>query len=105
MYTVTNRIKVKKGMGQKMAPLFTSGKELLEFEGFHKVEVHVSTQHEEYDEMNVMMYWDALAHFEHWRASDSFKKAHARDAGNGHGASPVISNQVVISELVSTLSE
>ena len=56
MITVTNRLQVKKGFGAKMAPAFTSGKSLLDFEGFQKVEVNVSTQYEEYDEMQVMMY-------------------------------------------------
>ena len=103
MFTVTNRILVKKGFGHKMAPAFTSGKELLNWEGFNKVEVNVSTQPEEHDEMNVMMYWDTLAHFEAWRNSDDFRNAHKRDS-NGSGDSPVISNRVVISEIVTTLA-
>ena len=63
----------------------------------------VSSINEEHDELNVVMYWDTLENFEAWRASDAFKKAHSRD-GQGHGESPVISNQIVISEIVSTLT-
>ncbi|KYG89876.1 heme-degrading monooxygenase IsdG [[Bacillus] sp. KCTC 13219] len=103
MYTVSNRFLVKKGMGHKIAPAFTSEKELLDFEGFHKVEVSVCTQNREHDEMNVMMYWQALENFQTWRASDSFKKLHARDA-QSNGESPIISNQIVIAEIVATLS-
>ena len=55
MYTVTNRIKVKKGFAVKMAPNFTKPGPLQQFEGFEKVEVLVSTQFEEYDEMSVVM--------------------------------------------------
>lgn len=102
MYTVSNRIKVKKGFGAKMAPAFTSGQELAAFEGFIKVEVNVSTQPEEHDEMNVMMYWDTLEQFEVWRASDAFKNAHKRDGSGGHSESPVLSNEIVIAEVIST---
>ena len=103
MYTVANRFVMKKGMAHKFAPAFTSGKELTEFEGFHKVEASVSNINEEHDELNVVMYWESLENFESWRASDSFKKAHSR-AGQGSGESPIISNQIVISEIVSTLT-
>lgn len=102
MFTVSNRIKVKKGFGAKMAPAFTSGHELATFEGFIKVEVNVSEQSEDYDELNVMMYWDTLEQFEAWRASDAFKSAHKRDGGGSHGESPVLSNEIVIAEIIST---
>ena len=102
MFTVANRLKVKKGFGVKMAPAFTSGKELVSFKGFVKVEVNVSTQKEEYDELNVMMYWETLEQFEAWRASDEFKNAHKRDANSSHGESPVLSNEIVIAEIVAT---
>ncbi|MBB5149974.1 heme oxygenase [Ureibacillus thermosphaericus] len=102
MYTVTNRIKVKKGLAKKMAPLFTQPGPLLTFKGFRKVEVLVSTQFEDYDEMNVVMYWDSLEEFEAWRASDAFKEAHKRPSGNSEEA-PTLENVIVISEVVSTL--
>lgn len=104
MFTVSNRIKVKKGFGAKMAPAFTSGEDLSTFEGFVKVEVNVSTTNEAYDELNVMTYWETLEQFETWRASDSFKNAHKRDGGADHGASPVLSNEIVIAEILSTQS-
>lgn len=101
MYTVSNRIKLKKGFGEKMAPAFVSGKELVDFEGFVKVEVNVSTQSEEYDELNVMMFWEQLDNFKAWRASDEFKAAHKRDASS-HGESLVLSNEIVIAEILHT---
>ncbi|MEC1178386.1 antibiotic biosynthesis monooxygenase [Metasolibacillus meyeri] len=103
MYTVSNRFIVKKGMGHKMAPAFISEKELLDFEGFQKVEVSVCTQNGEHDEMNVMMYWTSLENFQTWRASDSFKKLHSREV-KSNGESPIISNQVIIAEIVATLA-
>lgn len=104
MITVTNRIQVKKGFGKKMAPAFTSGKALLDFEGFQKVEVHVSTQYEEYDEMQVMMYWDTKEQFEVWRNSDAFKNAHKRDGGKSEH-SPVLNSEIVIAELAAESSK
>ena len=62
MITVTNRIKVKKGIAEKMAPQFVQPGPLQEFEGFQKVEVLVSTQFEEYDEMSVVMYGVKVMH-------------------------------------------
>lgn len=103
MITVTNRILVKKGFGMKMAPAFTSGKSLLNWDGFHKVEVNVSTQDEAHDEMNVMMFWDSVAHFEAWRASDDFKNSHKREGNGNSENSPVIGSKIVIAEIASTL--
>lgn len=104
MYTVANRFILKKGVAHKMAPAFTSGKELTEFEGFQKIEVGISSVNEEQDELNVVMYWENLENFEAWKQSDAFKKSHSREVkGNGNGESPIISNQIVISEIVSTL--
>lgn len=104
MITVTNRIKVKKGFGEKLAPAFTSGKSLLDFEGFQKVQVLVSTQHDDYDEMQVMMYWDNHESFEVWRNSDAFKKAHNKNSGNAE-ESPVISNEIIIAKVASELTK
>ena len=106
MFTVTNRILVKKGFGHKMAPAFTSGKSLLNWEGFNKVEVNVCTQPEDHDEMNVMMFWDTIENFEAWRNSDDFKNAHNREGSAGENPnSPVISSRIVISEIAAVLAK
>lgn len=105
MYMVTNRIKVKKGMAEKLAPNFTRPGALQTFAGFQKVEVAVAKNFEEYDEMSVHMYWDTLEHFHAWRESDAFKAAHSRPAqgeSNTEG-SPMLGSQIVIAEIVSTL--
>lgn len=106
MYTVTNRIKMKKGMAHKMAPNFTKPGPLQQFKGFNKVEVNVSTQFEEYDEMSVVMFWDTLEDFAVWRESDEFKAAHKRPSnGEPNPDSPVISSQIVVAEIVSSISK
>ena len=56
-----------------MAPLFISGKYLLNWEGFNKVEVNVCSEPEDHDEMNVMMFWDTVEQFKAWRESEDFK--------------------------------
>lgn len=106
MITVTNRIQVKKGMGEKMAPMFTQPGPLQEFEGFNKVEVLVSTQFEEYDEMQVIMYWDTQEQFEVWRASDAFKQSHKRsEGGEPDPNSPVIGSQIVIAKVAASITK
>lgn len=104
MITVTNRIQVKKGFGMKMAPAFTSNQGLLNFDGFQKVEVNVSTQNEEYDEMQVMMYWEDQEKFGIWRNSDDFKNSHKRDSGDPE-QSPVIKSELIIAEVAATLTK
>lgn len=103
MITVTNRMQVKKGMGMKMAANFTKNQGLLEFDGFEKVEVNVSTQNEDYDEMQVMMYWNSKEEFEVWRNSDDFKNSHKRGGGD-EGESPVIKSELIMAEVASVLS-
>lgn len=104
MITVTNRIRVKKGMAEKMAPMFTKGGPLETFEGFQKVEVLVSTQFDDHDEMSVVMYWDNEESFNVWRESDEFKAAHKRPEGVQPNAdSPMLGSQIVIAKVAGSL--
>ncbi|ATP39541.1 heme-degrading monooxygenase IsdG [Solibacillus sp. R5-41] len=108
MITVTNRIKVKKGMAMKMAPNFAKPGPLQQFEGFEKVEVLVSTQFEEYDEMSVVMYWASKENFEAWRESDAFKETHKRPAASTNGEqaeSPMLGSQIVVAEVAASVSK
>lgn len=106
MITVTNRIQVKKGMGEKMAPMFAKPGPLQTFEGFHRVDVLVSTQFEDYDEMNVVMYWDNEESFEAWRASDAFKQAHSRPSGGEPNPdSPMIQSQIIVAKVAAQISK
>ncbi|MBM7700664.1 heme oxygenase [Kurthia huakuii] len=112
MFIVTNRIKVKKGFAEKMAPRFTSNEGLKDFKGFVKTEVAVARDFEEYDEMSVNMFWESLEDFKVWRDSDAFQAAHKRpepkegDAPQGHGGpqadSPMLGSQIVVAEIVSS---
>lgn len=106
MYTVTNRMKIKKGFAVKMAPKFTQPGPLQQFEGFQKVEVLVSTQFEEYDEMSVVMYWDSLESFKKWRESDEFKQSHKRpNNGEQNAESPMLESLIVTAEVASSITK
>lgn len=106
MISVTNRIRVKKGMGEQLAPMFAKPGPLQQFEGFEKVEVHVSTQFEEYDEMQVMMYWQNEEGFQAWRESDAFKQAHKRpENGEQDSNSPVIGSTIVVAKVAAAIDK
>lgn len=101
MIVVTNRIKVKKGMGAMMAPGFTSGNSLDGVKGLEKVEVLVA-QHEEHDELNVNMHWESMDDFAAWKNSDSFRAAHKRpepgsEAEKQH--SPILGSELITYEV------
>lgn len=107
MIIVTNRIQVKPGFAAKMAPNFTKPGPLQKFEGFHKVEVLISTDDPTYDEMSVNMYWDSKEHFQAWRDSDAFAASHKRPEPGSEAAkpenSPLIGSKIVIAELASSI--
>lgn len=89
MITVTNRFKLVKGMAAHMAPAFVQRNGLENFKGFRGIEINVSTQFEEYDKMNVMMYWDTREEQQH--------------GGEAKKQSPIIENTVLYAELVAEL--
>jgi heme oxygenase (staphylobilin-producing) len=106
MYIVTNRIKTKLGFAEKMAPNFTKPGALQEMEGFVKVEVTLTQNLTEYDELNVNMYWENLENFEAWKNSDVFKESHKRPEPGSKAASqesPLLGNELVISKVASTI--
>jgi heme oxygenase (staphylobilin-producing) len=104
MIVVTNRIKVKKGMGAAMAPSFTTESPLDTFEGFVKVEVLLTQNLTEYDELNVNMYWDSMDSFAAWRNSDAFKSAHKPPEPGSKAAStesPILGSEIITYEVAS----
>jgi len=106
MIIVTNRIQVKPGFAARMAPNFTKPGPLQQFEGFHKVEVLISTDDPTYDEMSVNMYWESKEHFKAWRNSDAFAAAHQRPNSGSEGEkadSPIIGSKIVVAELASSI--
>lgn len=102
MFVITNRMKIKKGFAEHLAPAFTKDTQTNQFEGFIKTEVLVSSGNKEFDEMNVNMYWDSLKNFKTWRESDAFKNAHKRSSGGSEAKeSPLLESEIIISEILS----
>lgn len=104
MIVVCNRIRVKAGMGEKMAPMFTQPGPLQQFAGFHKVEVLVAAL-ADCDELNVNMYWQDEASFQQWRDSDAFKQAHRRPEGQSPADSPVLGSQLLTLKLAASIAK
>lgn len=105
MYIVSNRIKMKPGFAEKMAPNFSRPGALQQMEGFIKVEVAITQNLTEYDELNVNMYWETLENFEAWKMSDAFKQAHKRpeasnDSNESKKESPMLGSELVITKIV-----
>ncbi|KAA0956170.1 MULTISPECIES: heme oxygenase [unclassified Planococcus (in: firmicutes)] len=108
MYIVTNRIKMKSGFAEKMAPNFSRPGALQEMDGFIKVEVAITQDSTEYDELNVSMYWETLENYEAWKTSDVFKEAHKRPAASADSnepkkESPMLGSQLTITKIVGLL--
>lgn len=106
MYIVTNRIKTKLGFAEKMAPNFTRPGALQQMEGFVKVEVTITQNLTEFDEMNVNMYWRDLDSFDAWKNSDAFKQSHKRPEEGSEEAkkeSPMLGSELVISKVASVI--
>ncbi|MCA1293479.1 heme oxygenase [Paenibacillus sp. alder61] len=111
MVVVTNRIRVKKGMAAAMAPRFTAPGPLDTSKGIVKVEVLLTQNLSDYDELNVNTYWETLGDFEAWKNSDAFKAAHQRPASGASGASgsgedakkesPILGSELIIYEVAS----
>ncbi|WP_284036993.1 heme oxygenase [Neobacillus sp. 114] len=102
MIIVTNRIKTKLGFAAKMAPMFTRPGALQTMNGFVKVEVLITKNLSDYDELNVNMYWNTMEDFTAWKYSDAFKEAHSGPT-NSEQESPILGSEIIISEVASTL--
>lgn len=107
MIVVTNRIKTKQGFASRMAPNFTKPGSLQKMDGFVKVEVLVTqSEQNDYDELNVNMYWKSMDNFAQWRNSDAFKEAHKRpEAGSAEAQqeSPILGSEIIIAKVASVL--
>ncbi|MGF7045897.1 heme oxygenase (staphylobilin-producing) [Paenibacillus sp. DS2015] len=105
MIIVTNRIKVKKGMGAVMAPGFTAPGPLDSTKGIVKVEVLLTQNLPDYDELNVNMYWETQEDFTTWRNSDAFKAAHKRPEPSSDETpkeSPIIGSEIITYDIAAT---
>lgn len=86
MIVVTNTIQIKKGYGAQIAERFKNPKGVHTMPGFVKMELLLSENGDEADELKVMTTWVDKASFDNWVNSDSFKEAHARRSPAGADA-------------------
>lgn len=102
MYVVTNKIKTKSGFAEKMAPMFTRPGALQKMKGFIKVEVLITQNLTDHDELNVNMYWETMEDFMAWKNSDAFKEAH-KGTNSSSEESPILGSEIVTYEVASSL--
>lgn len=98
------KLKQKQVLRKKWRQFFTRPGALQEMEGFVKVEVLITKNLTEYDELNVNMYWETIEDFNRWRKSDAFREAH-RGPENSSEVSPILGSEIIISEVASTLEK
>ncbi|ATH59543.1 MULTISPECIES: heme oxygenase [Staphylococcus] len=104
MYVVTNRIDVKKGFAEKLAPRFTQGGKIQDLEGFHRIEVWLIDDEEDYDQMYVNTWWQSEEAFKGWLKSDAFKEAHNNQNKSDNETSPILGNKIVKANVLSELN-
>lgn len=77
MIVVTNTIQIKKGHAHAVAERFSNPKGVHTMPGFIRMELLLTENTEENDELKVVTTWENRESFEGWVNSDSFKQAHA----------------------------
>ncbi|WP_154840900.1 heme oxygenase [Staphylococcus pasteuri] len=105
MFVVTNRITVKQGFTEKMAPRFTKGGKIESLKGFNKIEGWQVEKDDDTEDMYVNTWWDTEEDFKNWLNSDAFKEAHQRPKqSDNKEASPVIKSEIVKANVLSVLN-
>ncbi|MFD2613911.1 antibiotic biosynthesis monooxygenase [Paenibacillus gansuensis] len=81
MLMVTNTIQIRKGHGEAVAERFKNPKGVHQMPGFVRMELLLSKENEEADELKVCTLWESDEAFQGWVNSDAFKQAHAHRGG------------------------
>ncbi|ARK22352.1 hypothetical protein CSV69_08120 [Sporosarcina sp. P26b] len=87
-----NTIYVEKGKGEQITARFAKAKSVHTFEGFIRMEVLLSEEGEERDEVKVCTTWEDRQFFDKWLHSRENAKAH--DAKAPQGPSSILGNEV-----------
>ncbi|MCR6095690.1 heme oxygenase [Salipaludibacillus agaradhaerens] len=78
MIIVTNTSKIKKGDGHKLIERFNKVGKVEFMEGFLGLEVLLTENTHDYDEVAIMTRWESKDHFKNWTTSDAFKESHSK---------------------------
>lgn len=81
MIIVTNTSKITKDNGYKLINRFDKVGKVEEMEGFLGLEVLLTDNTSDYDEVTISTRWESNEAFKAWTKSDAFKEAHSRDRG------------------------
>ncbi|AXI01225.1 hypothetical protein DV702_00455 [Sporosarcina sp. PTS2304] len=90
--TAINTIFVEKGKGEQITSRFAKAKAVHTFEGFIRMEVLLSEEHEERDEVKVCTTWEDRKFFDDWLHSRENVSAHNSKASSE--PSPILGNEV-----------
>ncbi|MBB3112451.1 heme oxygenase (staphylobilin-producing) [Paenibacillus phyllosphaerae] len=95
MIIVTNTSQITKGEAHKLIERFDRVGKVEYMEGFLGLEVHLTENTKEYDEVSVVTKWRSKEDFQAWTRSDAFKESHA------HRKTPefIISNKISFYEV------
>jgi heme oxygenase (staphylobilin-producing) len=95
MIIVNNTSKIKKGNAHKLIERFDKVGKVETMKGFLGLEVLLSENMPDYDEVVVSTRWETKEDFESWKKSDAFKESHA------HKKIPdyIISNKISFHEV------
>lgn len=81
MIIVTNTSKITRGCGNKLIERFNKVGKVETMKGFLGLEVLLTENTSDYDEVTVSTRWNSKEAFKAWTKSDAFKEAHTRDGG------------------------
>ncbi|GAF64427.1 heme oxygenase [Alkalihalobacillus trypoxylicola] len=78
MVIVTNKSKLKKGYGEKLVERFNKVGKVEFMDGFLGLEVMMTQNKRDYDEVSVVTRWNSKDDFKNWTQSDAFKDSHKK---------------------------
>lgn len=78
MVIVTNTSKITKGSGEQLIERFKKVGKVEFMDGFLGLEVMMTQNTREYDEVTVVTRWNAKEDFTNWTKSDAFKASHSK---------------------------
>jgi len=70
---------VKKGYADQGVEKFEKRGEVLGFAGFLGIEIMVTEQNKDYEDVPILTRWESKDHFMNWVKSDVFKKVHTKE--------------------------
>ncbi len=91
MVIVTNVSQITKGNGEKLIERFNKVGKVEAMEGFLGLEVLLTENTKEYDEVSVVTRWECKESFKAWTRSDAFRESHSQREKPDY----IVSNQIL----------